>query len=144
MSPCPRCVGGTCNFGPNQGQPCVGVGVDGTTHDCPPDGYFFLAPLAVALDPLTTGSSTLPADGNPSPDGIFCPSQGNAGAFTVPAARSVEMQGSPAAGGLDATQKPAVMVSAFCIPRTGNVLIDGAANLPGPGATSLGGTLQLQ
>jgi hypothetical protein len=54
------------------------------------------------------------------------------------------MTGTPTTGALDATAKDAVMVSAFCIPRTGNVLIDGAANLPGPGATSLGGTLQLQ
>jgi hypothetical protein len=143
VQPCPVCVDGTCNFGPNQGQPCVGVGVDGTTQDCPPDGYFFLAPLSVTLDPLTTGTSSQAAD-TPQKNGLFCPFQGNAGAFKAPAARLITMQGAPAAGGLDTTAKDATLVSAFCIPKTGSVVIDGAANLPGPGATSLGGTLQLQ
>jgi hypothetical protein len=142
-NPCPTCVAGLCDAGPNEGQACVGVGVDGTTHDCPPDGYFFLAPLAVALDPLTTGTSTIPTDGSTSPDGIFCPQQGNAGAFAAPSTRRIAMQGTPTSTPLDTSAQNAVMVSAFCIPRTGNVLIDGAANLPGPGATSLGGTLQL-
>ena len=73
----------------------------------------------------------------------MCPFQGNPGAFAVPSTRSIEMTGSPAAGGLSGTPADATLVSAFCIPKTGNVLIDGAANLPGPGATSLGGTLQL-
>jgi hypothetical protein len=54
------------------------------------------------------------------------------------------MQGTPTAGALDTTAKAAVLASAFCIPQTGNAVIDYAANLPGPGATSLGGTLQLQ
>ena len=35
------------------------------------------------------------------------------------------------------------LASVFCIPATGNGLIDGAADLPGPGATSLPGTLEL-
>jgi hypothetical protein len=96
------------------------------------------------LQPLTTGTAPLPPDGSPSPNGLFCPFQGTPGAFTVPSARAIAMQGAPAAGGLDTTAKDAVLTSSFCIPVTGNVLIDGAANLPGPGATSLGGTLQLQ
>jgi hypothetical protein len=53
------------------------------------------------------------------------------------------MNGSPVAGGLDATAKAGTLASAFCIPKTGSVVIDGAANLPGPGGTTLGGTLQL-
>jgi len=30
----------------------------------------------------------------------------------------------------------------FCIPKVGNFLIDGAADLPGPGAITLPGTLR--
>jgi len=97
----------------------------------------------VTLDPLTTGPSTLPANGIPSSNGLFCPKQGNQGAFTVPAARLVTMEGNGVAGGLDTTPKAGTLASAFCIPTTGSVVIDGAANLPGPGGTTLGGTLQL-
>ena len=53
------------------------------------------------------------------------------------------MVGSPVAGGLDTTPKAGTLASAFCIPTTGSVVIDGAANLPGPGGTTLGGLLQL-
>jgi hypothetical protein len=123
------------------------VGVDGTSHDCPPDPYHFLAPLAVTLSPLTTGTATLPTNGTPNADGNFCPGQGtqsNSGAFAVDAARLVIARGAPVSGGLDTTAKDTTLSSSFCIPRTGNLLIDGAADLPGPGMTSLGGQVQLQ
>ena len=83
-------------------------------------------------------------DGTASPDGIFCAAQPNPGAFAVDATRLVIARGTPVTGGLDTTAKDTVLASAFCIPRTGNLLIDGAADLPGPGMTSLGGTVQLQ
>jgi len=143
-NPCPTCQAGVCNAGPNVGLTCTGVGLDGTTHDCPPDPFTFLAPLAVTLSPLTTGTSTLPTDGTVSPDGLFCPGQLVAGAFAVDPARKISMTGTPVTAPIDTTAKAAVLASAFCIPVTGNLLIDGAADLPGPGATSLAGTVQLQ
>jgi hypothetical protein len=51
-----------------------------------------------------------------------------------------------AAGVLNAGPHAATLVSTFCIPSVGGdlgFLINGAANLPGPGATSLPGTLTL-
>jgi hypothetical protein len=137
--PCPACVAGTCDGGPNQGMPCTGVGVPGSTHDCPPFGYQYLAPLDVTLSPLSTSGGTLPADGSLSPTGQFCPGQTTLGSFGVPEARKVVATGSPAAGGLSTTPAAATIASAFCIPKTGNILIDGSANLPGPGQTSLNG-----
>ena len=37
---------------------------------------------------------------------------------------------------------PAVLVSNFCIPATGNLALDGIADLPGPGSLSLPGNAQ--
>jgi hypothetical protein len=51
-----------------------------------------------------------------------------------------------AAGPLTPGTHPVTLASTFCIPAAGGALgfiINGAANLPGPGATSLPGTLQL-
>jgi len=137
--PCPACVGGTCDGGPNQGDPCTGVGVPGSSHDCPPFGYQYLAPLDVTLSPLSTSGGTLPVDGSISAGGLFCPAQATTGAFGDRDVRKVIATGSPAAGGLSTTPAATTIASAFCIPKTGNILIDGSANLPGPGQTSLAG-----
>jgi hypothetical protein len=137
--PCPACVAGTCDGGPSQGMPCTGVGAPGSTHDCLPFGYQYLAPLAVTLSPLSTGGGTLPADGSISPNGLFCPGQVTPGAFSETEVRKIVATGSPAAGGISTTPEAATISSAFCIPKTGNILIDGSANLPGPGQTSLAG-----
>jgi hypothetical protein len=37
---------------------------------------------------------------------------------------------------------PVTLASVFCIPSTNNGLVDGTANLPGPGAVSLPGTFE--
>jgi hypothetical protein len=120
-------------------MPCVGVGAPGTSHDCPPFGYQYLAPLEVTLSPLATSGGMLPADGSISPDGIFCPGQVTPGAFGNPNVRKIVAEGKPAAEGLSTTPAAVTIASAFCIPKTGNLLIDGSANLPGPGQTSLAG-----
>jgi hypothetical protein len=99
------------------------------------------------------------------PGGIFCPGQTGSGAFgcdgglagstgaicpggTVPPTIDyIEEIGSPAGtvtigGGTE----PVTLASTFCIPSVGGALgflINGAANLPGPGATSLPGTLEI-
>ena len=69
--------------------------------------------------------------------------QANAGAFTMlAAARTIAETGVPAGtlrtGGVPS---PSTLVSVFCIPPSLNLLVDGASNLPGPGAVSLRGTM---
>jgi hypothetical protein len=137
--PCPLCTGGVCGAGPRKDLPCSTANALGTTHDCPPDPYLFLAPLDVSLNPLTTGIATLS-----NATGIFCNGQNTAGAFGVTTARTIIESGVPASGGLDVTYKDATLGSAFCIPITGNLLIDGAADLPGPGAVGLSGQVRLR
>jgi len=60
-------------------------------------------------------------------------------------ARTIVETGSPAGsqttGG---AAQPQTLVSIFCIPPTFNTLVDSAADLPGPGAAVLQGTVQLQ
>jgi hypothetical protein len=139
-TPCPICDNGTCDAGPRKGQACTTNSSLKTTLDCPPPAYDFLAPLGVTLSPLTTSQAVLTSDMN----GIFCPSQANGGAFGLDTVRKIVENGSPAAGGFDVTGKATTLGSAFCIPATNSLLIDGAANLPGPGATGLGGTARLR
>jgi hypothetical protein len=42
------------------------------------------------------------------------------------------------------TAQDATLASIFCIPATNNLLIDASANLPGPGAIALPGTVRLR
>jgi hypothetical protein len=143
IEPCPVCDGGTCRGGDRDGMSCTPVGLQGTSQDCPPDSFTFLAPLDVSLAPLTTESSTIPTDGSISPDGLVCPGQLFEGFYGNRQVRRIVQQGARPTGGLAFTPRDATLSSAFCIPATGNVLIDGAASLPGPGATSLGGQVVL-
>ena len=143
-SPCPKCVGGTCNAGPNSGLPCsAGSNSLGTTHDCPPDPATFLAPLTVTLDPLTTDAVQKTGAG-----GNFCPSppapdpQRNDGAFGKTNAQCIKEAGSPAGDLSDAQPHPGKLASVFCIPQAGNPAIDASADLPGPGAFSITGNAQ--
>ena len=67
------------------------------------------------------------------------------GGNVPPAIDYIEEVGAPA-GALTPGTHPVTLASTFCIPSVGGslgFLINGAANLPGPGATSLPGTLQL-
>jgi hypothetical protein len=145
-SPCPKCVSGTCNAGPNAGLACTGVGTLGTTLDCPPPPATLLSPFSVPLNPLSTaGDSMTSASGN------FCPGQsaagspfGFSGAFgfggtgtTGPLAQCIKENGTPAGNLTDGNPHPAVLGNVFCIPATGSAAIDGAADLPGPGAITL-------
>jgi hypothetical protein len=59
--------------------------------------------------------------------------------------RVIRMRGRRMAPGctLD-TPRDVTLVSVFCIPLTSNILVNGAASLPGPGATSLPGTIVLR
>jgi hypothetical protein len=137
-APCPRCSGGTCQGGAHKGMSCTPTGVLGTTLDCPPLPAQFLAPLDVTLSPLTTGTATMT-----SASGSFCPSQANAGAFGKTNARAIVETGKPAGSLTDGAPHNSVLASVFCIPQTGNIAIDIAADLPGPGAIGLNGTAHL-
>jgi hypothetical protein len=94
--------------------------------------------LSVDLSPLVTGTAeTSAADGN------FCPSQGQPGCFHDSSCQLIRETGSPAGAVTIGTPAASTLASTFCIPGSGNILIDGAASLPGPGATSLPGTMTL-
>src|SRR5262249_50535810 len=144
--PCAKCIAGPCNAGPRAGMACTPVGTLLTTHDCPPDPAGLLSPFAVDLNPLSTaGASKVAGDGN------FCPGQSNtvstttgfSGAFgfglsPTPLAECIQENGSSAGDLTDgAVHMGAVLGSVFCIPATGSVAIDGAADLPGPGGITL-------
>lgn len=161
--PCPPCTSGgvpvngagTCpSYAANPAAACTGINVDGDTYNCLPSGVG-LAPFGVNLTPISTGTA-FDSDGA----GSFCPGQdatapGKNGCFgcdgtadgpPCPADVGVcdyfEVRGADA-GLMSPGPHTGRLASAFCIPATTNGLIDGAADLPGPGATTLPGTLQL-
>jgi hypothetical protein len=165
-SPCPRCLAGKCdptwtqgtgNPYPDSGKDCAAVNAAGDTYDCAPSPQTFLGPIAVGLTPITTGTAS-----DADAAGLFCPGQANTGAFgcagdntapnglcpggnVPPLIDYIEEVGSPA-GTLSSTPAAATLASTFCIPSVGGTLgflVNGAGNLPGPGATSLPGTLEI-
>jgi hypothetical protein len=142
--PCPRCTAtgtpespgaGTCDRGARAGQSCTTTNAQGLSADCLPggsDGSADLGSIAVDLTPLATTTANAGDAG-----GVFCPGQKNAGCFGEPAGRAITVDGL-AAGPLELdTPAAANLASTFCIPAVGNIVIDGAASLPGPGAASL-------
>ncbi len=129
--PCPKCIAGACDSAAaNAGASCTPGSTTNESHDCLPAGPS-LPQFAVSLAGITTGTSSL-TNGS----GLFCPSQANAGAFGDPAVTNITETGTPA-GDITVLAGAATLASVYCIPATGNVLIDGAADLPGPGAVSL-------
>jgi cysteine-rich repeat protein len=71
--------------------------------------------------------------------------QNNTGAFAQGAAASIVENGARATDLTDhASAHASTLVSVFCIPPTFNPAIDASADLPGPGAVSLPGTMRLQ
>jgi len=137
-------VSNACEYGVNTGAgstACTTTASTGTSQDCPPTrgGGAFQAPLSVTLSPLTTGMTSLI-----SGTGSFCPSQRTPGAFAVGNSQCVRTLGNPAGDLTDGLpHSGAIIASAFCIPSTTNSTIDGVADLPGPGLTSLPGTAQI-
>jgi hypothetical protein len=138
-SPCPKCIAGTCSYGP--GTTCsAGNNTLGTSQDCPPNAANFLAPLAVSLSPLSTGPVQKTGTA-----GNFCPgppAQRTNGAFGKTTAQCIKESGSPGGNLTDGQPHASKLASVFCIPATGNVAIDPAADLPGPGAFSITGNAQ--
>jgi hypothetical protein len=90
--------------------------------------------ISVTLSPLgTTGASATNASG------VFCTSQAHAGCFGSAACRTINETGSSGGTLLTNVTSNATLASVFCIPATGNGLVDASADLPGPGAVSLPG-----
>jgi len=151
-SPCPRCISGTCDAswtdvngspGEDNNTPCVAAGSLLTTLDCRPPLAGFQAELPFDLTPLTTGTASKTAT-----DGRICASVGqtlpNAGAFGKATAHCIQETGTPAGDISDGQPHVSAIASVFCIPKTGNVAVDGVAALPGPGAIGLNGTVHAQ
>src|SRR5215510_11040632 len=148
-SPCPKCVSGACTYGKTPAGACTAVGTLMTSNDCLPSLGGFQAPLGVDLTPLTSGTSS-----KTSATGVFCPpsppdvmnptiGQVNAGAFGQSTAQRIAEVGMPAGNLSDMMPHNSILGSVFCIPGTGNPAVDGVADLPGPGAIGINGTVQL-
>ena len=171
-SPCPHCVSGSCTYGANAKGACTTTSSSLTSQDCPPEraGGAYQAPLPVTLSPLNTSSSSLTSSTgkfctdklctdnfapctmdtdctclNPPActSHVPCRDQLTNGAFGQTSAQCIKEAGSPAGDLSGGTAKPATLAAVFCIPSTTNSTIDGVADLPGPGATSLPGMAQL-
>jgi hypothetical protein len=169
--PCPLCLGGTpgvtnsgtCQSGlqwaagvgpsPDAGAACTPVNAAMDSHDCDPPAGSMLPSFSVNLTPITTGTASMVG-----PAGAFCPLQAAAGAFSCNGAATALCPGGAAgmadyieengvaAGPMGVGPEAATLASTFCIPSVGGALgflINGAASLPGPGATSLPGTLEI-
>ena len=138
--PCPHCVSGNCDgSAANPGASCTQDATTGESHDCVAAGPV-LVPFPVTLSPITTGSAS-----KTSATGIFCPevSQVNAGAFGDATITNITTTGAAPGDLTTGGPKPGKLGSVFCIPATGNLLIDGSADLPGPGAVTLPVTVDI-
>ena len=142
--PCPRCIGGVCNAGRRVGQTCTPVGSKLTTLDCPPDDNGFIGDLAIALNPLRTS----PELRNTSSTGVFCPPlpqrQVHVGAFGRPTARCILEAGVDPGDLSTGATKRGSLATIFCIPASANPVVNGAVDIPGPGATSIYGDFTLR
>jgi hypothetical protein len=137
-SPCPRCVAGTCTAGARAGLACSGgVGSGLTSNDCPPTPLQYVGELLVNPLQLSTGSAVASADA----DGFFCPGQRTPGAFGLATARTMRVAGSPLLGG--PTLFSTTLAGTFCVPSSGNPLVDNIEDLPGPGAVSVPGAVNV-
>jgi hypothetical protein len=168
IQPCPTCQGPvgarTCRSGQRVNSPCSTSNVLGTTHDCPPLSNTSLPNFGVDLTPLTTGRAV-----KAGPGGDFCTSttgQRTLGCFGTNSGSRVcqyiEENGCPfyidpapgqpaacvATGADDLTTAGgdlrAIQASVFCIPSSGNMLVDTVADLPGPGAVTLTGVNKIE
>jgi hypothetical protein len=133
--PCPPCTAGSCDASAaNSGAACAAINASLDSYECLPSGST-LPSFAVNLSPSSTGTEVLVGS-------TPCPGQTSPGCFGDTTCDYIEVRGSPA-GTLTPGSKSIRLASAFCIPKTGNILIDGAADLPGPGAVTLPGSGEL-
>jgi hypothetical protein len=138
VSPCPRCNAGTCTAGKRAGLPCSGgIGTKQTTLECPPRDSQFAGHLVINIPSLGTGTSR-----TSDPNGAFCPAQRDPGAFGDSLATTITETGSPLAGSTNLFAT--TLAGTFCLPSTGNRVIDANADAPGPGAISVTGTASVE
>jgi hypothetical protein len=76
IQPCPICVGGTCQGGPNNGQACTPESSDlgdafPTSHDCPPPPEQDIGGLPIPFA-LTTGTASDTATASGTEQRVFC------------------------------------------------------------------------
>ena len=170
VQPCPRCrsggspvsgspsspATGTCDRGPRKNMACTSQNSVGLTNDCLTGGTDPTHPcgiggsgpcldgshngplvvnLTAPLGALTTGTVN-----NITAAGLFCSGQPNVGCFGQLTCRSITETGTPAGPVAVGVPANATLASVFCIPTSGNGLVDLAASLPGPGALTLPGT----
>jgi hypothetical protein len=167
-SPCPLCLGGTplvvdsgtcdsswtdssSNHSVTEGVACTPSDSAGHTYDCVPFGAD-LGGLSVDLTPFDSGTVSMDTGGTGDFCGQGATEPGSIGCFATHKSTGmvcdyIEEDGSDAAGiALDGGPVSAQLVSVFCVPPVGGIfgaLINGAADLPGPGATALPGTMEL-
>jgi hypothetical protein len=134
--PCPQCIDSVCTHGKNVGEACTPIGSESTSIDCLPDDAAFLTTLTVPIESLTTGTSSLS-----DPNGLFCPGQTNPGGLGLAAARTITEAGTPPGGG--GSLLSMTLGATFCVPKSGSLLVDFPAQLPGPGVVSAPGELDL-
>jgi hypothetical protein len=134
--PCPQCLDGVCTYGKNAGEPCTPLGSDNTSSECLPDDSSFLSTMTVPITSLNTGTSV-----STNPSGFFCPGQTTVGALGLAGARTITETGTPPGGGGSVLSM--TLGSTFCVPASGHPLLDGVAKLPGPGAVSAAGEIDL-
>ena len=133
--PCPRCVSGMCDStAANAGATCTAINASLDSYECMPSGTA-LPSFSVNLAPISTGTENMLGS-------TPCPGQMVPGCFGDMTCDYIEERGA-VAGLMTPGAKDMTLASVFCVPATGNVLIDGAAGLPGPGATSLAGSAEL-
>jgi hypothetical protein len=141
LAACPVCSGGACSGGQTPGAACTPQDANGFTVECLPAASGYFTSIALTL-PLVTGPPDLPPSGI-STTGSFCPSQAHAGAFGPSFTRRVLETGMPAGDLSDRAPHTATLAASFCVGDGGSV-VDAAADLPGPPAGSILGTLQVQ
>ena len=142
IQPCVQCIEGRCSLGANAGGACTTPTSLGSSHDCPPPPEKTpLAPFGVDLSPLGTSTVTRTAA-----NGDFCGAisgQAQVGAFGQATVQYITAVGMPGGDLRDGGLHPAIQSSIFCIPNSGDPLVDAVANLPGPGTVTLSGVAQL-
>jgi hypothetical protein len=135
---CPLCTENTCVGGENNGDPCTATGAGQTSIECMPDPTKYVATVVVDLAPINTATAI-------NDDGAdFCPNQENPGAFLFSGedVKSISLAGSAAGNLANGEPHAATVVSTFCVPASG-AIVDDVADLPGPGAISIAGELQI-
>ena len=164
------CVGGPRDGQPC--TPETGGG-EPTSHDCPPPPSSFVGSIPVGVTLTTdnqtatsiaTGAQanafcgycfdvfdTYEAPPRPCTSNAECTNgsftscrQRSSGAFHNASATTLSETGAaPGASMFDGAAHAATLVSLFCVPPSQDILVDAGLLLPGPGAASFHGTLQL-